>query len=261
MPSFPYSPIYAHSSAHRMPRARICSLEYRESAQWGAAAIAALAQQSGLLPHDREDRPRLPPVALYHWIAPAAKRSASIGHQIPSHFWPCKSTSAPMVALKRSSASPEIPKLVSSGSTSTAMSAAGTFAVMRCRRRSNTGYRRSLRTGLQSAWCQARSAGHEHHGAIGVIRLAILAIGQATRRRRVGAYDQARQAPHCRDPAGTSTAQPTSTICRTRLPNNGVNVSSIFDFEGRPSTCCCRSAPGRSSRPRLASRGTRRMAQ
>ena len=49
-----------------MPRARICSLEYRESAQWGAAAIAALAQQSGLLPHDREDRPRLPPVALYH---------------------------------------------------------------------------------------------------------------------------------------------------------------------------------------------------
>jgi hypothetical protein len=31
-----------------------------------AGGVAALAQQSGLLPHDREDRPRLPPVALYH---------------------------------------------------------------------------------------------------------------------------------------------------------------------------------------------------
>jgi len=31
-----------------------------------AGGAAALAQQSGLLPHDRKDRPRLPPVALYN---------------------------------------------------------------------------------------------------------------------------------------------------------------------------------------------------
>jgi hypothetical protein len=91
MPSSPYSPIYAHSSAHRMPRARICSLEYRESAQWGAAAtksrrwVAALAQQSGLLPHDREDRPRLPPVALYHTFelgAPIRRHAQTIDDEV-----------------------------------------------------------------------------------------------------------------------------------------------------------------------------------
>ena len=47
MPSFPYSPIYAHSSAHRMPRARICSLEYRDSAQWGAAATKSRRGRRG----------------------------------------------------------------------------------------------------------------------------------------------------------------------------------------------------------------------
>ena len=47
MPSSPYSPIYAHSSAHRMPRARICSLEYRESAQWGAAATKSRRGRRG----------------------------------------------------------------------------------------------------------------------------------------------------------------------------------------------------------------------
>ena len=34
----PAQPDRDRETAHRMPRARICSLEYRESAQWGAAA-------------------------------------------------------------------------------------------------------------------------------------------------------------------------------------------------------------------------------
>ena len=50
-----------------------------------AGGVAALAQQSGLLPHDREDRPRLPPVALYHTFelgAPIRRLAQTIDDEV-----------------------------------------------------------------------------------------------------------------------------------------------------------------------------------
>jgi hypothetical protein len=50
-----------------------------------AGGVAALAQQSGLLPHDREDRPRLPPVALYHTFelgAPIRRHAQTIDDEV-----------------------------------------------------------------------------------------------------------------------------------------------------------------------------------
>ena len=56
-----------------------------------AGGAAALAQQSGLLPHDRKDRPRLPPVALYHTFelgAPIRRHAQTIDDEVfdPVHL-------------------------------------------------------------------------------------------------------------------------------------------------------------------------------
>ena len=90
--SSPYSPIFTPirpPTACRAPAYAPWSIAKARNGvprpRSRAGGVAALAQQSGLLPHDREDRPRLPPVALYHTFelgAPIRRHAQTIDDEV-----------------------------------------------------------------------------------------------------------------------------------------------------------------------------------